>query len=76
MCPAAPSAYMLQEVLESRAATAGSIRRRAPCPGTAHRPAYGSDGDYWSKPNPDSVFNAAYEILREARPAAFPSLED
>ena len=39
-----------------------------------HRPAYGSDGDYWSKPNREEVFQAVYELMREADPARFPRL--
>jgi len=42
--------------------------------GKAHRPAYGSDGDYWSKPNAEAIFDAVYGMLREARPASFPEI--
>jgi hypothetical protein len=38
----------------------------------AHRPAYGSDGDYWSKPNREQIFQAAYEMMHEADPESFP----
>ena len=38
-----------------------------------HRPAYGSDGDYWSKPNIETIFDAAYEIMSEANPTSYPS---
>jgi hypothetical protein len=31
-----------------------------------HRPAYGSDGDYYSKPSPDDVYDALYEMMHEA----------
>jgi hypothetical protein len=34
----------------------------------AHRPAYGSDGDYFSKPNAESIFEAVYDIMNEANP--------
>jgi len=34
----------------------------------SHRPAYGSDGDYWSKPNKEIVFRAVYEIMNEINP--------
>jgi pyruvate/2-oxoglutarate/acetoin dehydrogenase E1 component len=37
-----------------------------------HRPAYGSDGDYFSKPNRESVFTAVYELVHEAAPKRFP----
>jgi hypothetical protein len=37
-----------------------------------HRPAYGSDGDYWSKPQREHVFEAAYRLMHEAAPRRFP----
>jgi hypothetical protein len=43
--------------------------------GTAHRPAYGSDGDYWSKPNGETVFDKVYEMMHEADPSTYPSLK-
>jgi hypothetical protein len=41
-------------------------------PGKAHRPAYGSDGYYFSKPNVEEIFDMAYEMMKEADPGAFP----
>jgi hypothetical protein len=40
----------------------------------AHRPAYGTDGDYFSKPSADDVFEALYAIMNEVNPSKFPSL--
>jgi pyruvate/2-oxoglutarate/acetoin dehydrogenase E1 component len=37
-----------------------------------HRPAYGSDGDYWSKPNRETIFAAVYELMHEAQPSRYP----
>jgi len=37
----------------------------------AHRPAYGSDGDYFSKPSKEDIFEAAYSILHESDPITF-----
>jgi 2-oxoisovalerate dehydrogenase E1 component len=39
-----------------------------------HRPAYASDGDYFSKPSTDDIFDAAYSIMNEANPEKFPSI--
>lgn len=39
-----------------------------------HRPAYGTDGDYFSKPSIDDIVEAAYSIMNEADPTAFPSI--
>ena len=40
----------------------------------AHRPPYGSDGDYFSKPNVDDVIEAVYALMSEADPKRFPAL--
>ena len=39
-----------------------------------HRPAYGSDGDYYSKPSADDVFDTVYEMMQESNPAKFPRI--
>jgi 2-oxoisovalerate dehydrogenase E1 component len=39
-----------------------------------HRPAYGSDGDYFSKPNLDDIVEVAYNLVQEAKPSEFKSL--
>ena len=39
-----------------------------------HRPAYGSDGDYFSKPNVEDIVEKAYQIMHESDPTAFPSI--
>jgi len=39
-----------------------------------HRPAYGSDGDYFSKPNTEEIFDAVYEIMHEANPRKYPAI--
>ncbi len=39
-----------------------------------HRPAYGSDGDYFSKPNVDDIVDTAYQMMHEANPGEYPSL--
>ena len=40
----------------------------------AHRPAYGTDGDYFSKPSVEDVFEAIYDVMHEANPSDFPKL--
>ena len=39
-----------------------------------HRPAYGTDGDYFSKPNIDDIIEKIYEIMHETDPSSFPTL--
>jgi pyruvate/2-oxoglutarate/acetoin dehydrogenase E1 component/TPP-dependent pyruvate/acetoin dehydrogenase alpha subunit len=69
--PGGASAYMLQEVIEKQG---GYFWLDAPArtvTGKPHRPAYGSDGDYWSKPNPETVFDAVYAMMREVDPGEY-----
>lgn len=71
--PGGATAYMLQEVIEKQG---GYFHLDSPAKtlsAKAHRPAYGSDGDYWSKPNAESVFDAVYEMMREADPEKYPA---
>ncbi len=49
-------------------------RRRARLAAKEHRPAYGSDGDYWSKPNRETIFEAVYELMHESDPRKFPPI--
>ena len=39
-----------------------------------HRPAYGTDGDYFSKPSVEDIFEAVYKVMHEASPINFPKL--
>ncbi|WP_375443761.1 thiamine pyrophosphate-dependent enzyme [uncultured Fibrella sp.] len=72
--PGGASAYMLQQVLDQQ----NGYRYLDSAPRTltakAHRPPYGSDGDYFSKPSVDDVFEAVYELMQEAEPNRFPAL--
>ena len=72
--PGGASAYMLQEVLEKQGGYAWLDSPPRTLSSKAHRPAYGSDGDYWSKPNAEQVFDLAYEMMREVDPRSFPAL--
>jgi pyruvate/2-oxoglutarate/acetoin dehydrogenase E1 component len=72
--PGGTTAYMMREVIERQG---GYLHLDSPpktLPGAAHRPAYGSDGDYWSKPNAETVFDVVYEMMNEVDPAAFPKI--
>lgn len=72
--PGGASAYMMQKVLEEQ----GAYRFLDSAPVTIaakeHRPAYSSDGDYFSKPSVETVVDKIYEMMREAEPARFPNL--
>lgn len=72
--PGGTTAYMMQEVIEKQG---GYFHLDSPpktLPGEAHRPAYGSDGDYWSKPSAETVFDAVYEMMNEVDPSAYPPI--
>ncbi|MCE9644368.1 MAG: transketolase [Chloroflexi bacterium] len=72
--PGGTTAYMMQEVIEKQG---GYFHLDSPArtlSSKAHRPAYGSDGDYWSKPNAETVFDAVYEMMSEVDPSSFPNI--
>jgi len=62
---------MLQEVLEKQGGYAWLDSAPKTLTASAHRPAYGSDGDYWSKPNAENIYDAVYEIMHEVDPARY-----
>ncbi len=72
--PGGASAYMMQKVLEEQ----GGYRYLDSTPGTIssqeHRPAYSSDGDYFSKPNVENVFDKVYAMMAEADPEKYPEI--
>ncbi len=70
--PGGTTAYMLQEAIENQRGYAWLDAPPRTLSAQAHRPAYGSDGDYWSKPNAEQVFEAVYELMHEAEPGRFP----
>jgi 2-oxoisovalerate dehydrogenase E1 component len=73
-CPGGATAYMMQKVLEEQ----GGYQWLDSAPRTLsakeHRPAYGSDGDYFSKPNREQIFETVYKMMHEAKPGIFPNL--
>lgn len=70
--PGGTTAYMLQEVIEKQGGYYWLDSPPRTLPGKPHRPAYGSDGDYWSKPNAEQIFEAVYEMMHEVDPRAYP----
>ena len=73
--PGGASAYVLRQVLEVQGGYECLDSPPLTITSPAHRPAFGSDGDYFSKPNRERVFDAVYELMRESDPARFPSLD-
>jgi pyruvate/2-oxoglutarate/acetoin dehydrogenase E1 component/TPP-dependent pyruvate/acetoin dehydrogenase alpha subunit len=70
--PGGTTAYMMQEVLERQSGYRWLDSEPRTLPGKPHRPAYGSDGDYWSKPNVETIFETVYELMHEAAPGKYP----
>lgn len=72
--PGGASAYMMQQVVDGQNAYRYLDSPPRTLSAKAHRPPYGSDGDYFSKPNVDDVIEMAYELMSECEPDRFPKL--
>ncbi len=72
--PGGCAAYLLQKILEEQNGYQYLDSPPRTLTAKAHRPAYASDGDYFSKPSAEDIFEAAYRIMHEVRPADFPPL--
>jgi pyruvate/2-oxoglutarate/acetoin dehydrogenase E1 component len=70
--PGGATAFMMQQVLEVQKAYRYLDSAPLTIAAKEHRPAYGSDGDYFSKPNPEEIFDRVYELVSEAFPNKFP----
>jgi pyruvate/2-oxoglutarate/acetoin dehydrogenase E1 component/TPP-dependent pyruvate/acetoin dehydrogenase alpha subunit len=73
--PGGATAYMMQQVLVEQSGFDWLDAEPLTISAAEHRPAYGSDGDYASKPNRESIFAAIYGLMRRCDPAGFPELE-
>ncbi len=69
--PGGTTAYMMQEVLEKQGGWKYLDSPPKTLTAQEHRPAYTTDGDYFSKPNAEDVFDAVYGMMKEAVPAKF-----
>jgi len=72
--PGGTTAFMMQQVLERDRGYDWLDYEPRTIPAKEHRPAYGSDGDYWSKPNRESIFESVYGLMHEAKPRRYPKL--
>jgi pyruvate/2-oxoglutarate/acetoin dehydrogenase E1 component len=70
--PGGTTAYMLQQVLEVQGGFRYLDSEPRTLPGKPHRPVYGSDGNYWSKPNVEQVYETVYNVMHETDPARYP----
>ena len=73
--PGGASAFMMQQVLEKQDGWWHLDAAPRTLAASANRPAYGPDGDYFTKPNRESVVEAVYSLMRERHPEKFPPLD-
>ncbi len=73
--PGGASAFMMQQVLERQDGWWHLDSAPRTLAASPNRPAYGPDGDYFSKPNRESVIETVYSLMRERRPEKYPPLD-
>lgn len=72
--PGGASAYLLQQITEIQDGYKYLDSKPETLTAKAHRPAYGTDGDYFSKPSAEDIFEKVYSMMHESNPIKFPSL--
>ncbi|PPK94952.1 pyruvate/2-oxoglutarate/acetoin dehydrogenase E1 component [Nonlabens xylanidelens] len=70
--PGGASSYILQQIVDVQNAWPYLDSKPQCIAAKPHRPAYGTDGDYFSKPSVDDVFDKVYDIMNEVNPTKFP----
>jgi len=72
--PGGATAYMMQKVLEVQGGYQFLDAEPRTLTSNDHRPAYGNDGDYFSNPNAEDVFQTVYDMMHEYNPNRYPRL--
>jgi len=72
--PGGASAFILQQIIDEQNAYDYLDSKPQTLTAKAHRPAYGTDGDYFSKPSTEDIYEKVYKMMSEANPAKFPAL--
>jgi pyruvate/2-oxoglutarate/acetoin dehydrogenase E1 component/TPP-dependent pyruvate/acetoin dehydrogenase alpha subunit len=72
--PGGASAYILQQIIEQQNGYNYLDSKPQTLTSKAHRPSYGTDGDYFSKPSAEDIFEKVYAMMNEVNPSKFPSL--
>ncbi len=72
--PGGASSYILTEILDKQNGYEHLDSKPQVLAAKPHRPAYGTDGDYFSKPSTEDVFEKVYEMMHEVSPSDFPKL--
>ncbi len=74
--PGGTTAFMMQQVLEKQGGFHWLDSEPRTLAAAEHRPAYGTDGSYFSKPSAEDVFDAVYAMMHESDPARYPRLDE
>ena len=72
--PGGASAFIMQQILEKQGGYNYLDSKPITITAKEHRPAYGTDGDYFSKPSADDVFDVIYNLMSEVNPSQFPKI--
>ena len=72
--PGGASAFILQQIIDVQNAYAYLDSKPQTLTAKSHRPAYGTDGDYFSKPSTEDIYEKVYAMMSEANPTTFPAL--
>ena len=72
--PGGASAYLLDEIINRQGAYYYLDSKPVTITAKAHRPAYGTDGDYFSKPSVNDIFEGVYKVMHESDPVKYRSL--
>lgn len=72
--PGGASAYILNQIVEVQGGYKHMDSKPQTLSAKDHRPPYGTDGDYFSKPSVEDVYEKVYEIMHEVNPSEFPKL--
>lgn len=72
--PGGASAYILQDIIENQDGYKFLDSKPQTLTAKAHRPAYGTDGDYFSKPSIEDIFEKTYAMMNEVNPSKYPAL--
>lgn len=72
--PGGATAYIMQHILENQNAYDYLDSKPQTLTAQAHRPAYGTDGDYFSKPSVEDIYEKVYAMMSEVNPKKYPSL--
>lgn len=72
--PGGASAFILQQILEEQNGYEFLDSKPQTLAAQPHRPAYGTDGDYFSKPSTEDIFEKVYAMMHESNPGEYPAL--